>query len=944
MEELYWDLSNPAVALEQYYDNTAKFRETSEDRKRLEKELSKCKSSLSSKQSELDDNSRSLSAMGSYEQGDSEQAVLDAQNEAQRKINEEKKRLETKQKELSVQRDHDIDDNDRWLSDRLEQLLGDSDEDHRELTEAEKKALEFESSRRQFITESDKKINEYEDIITEEQLSCETEVGELKGKQDAVRSKYEPGISESKGIIDSITSKYQPDIQDCQEALDSAKYNRETEIGGLQQDEDEADREAGEKIDNIEQEFKWREKDLQEQIRSANRQNKSTYRLESSLRSSRNKANEKIQKINNNLNKKISAIENKIEKAEARHEKIIDKAQTRLDDVVDRRDQELEEPTERYNGLVKERDSQLESLQSEIDQRENDCNLRISQNKALIESQKSAQAENNAAIDRQIIDFAMSQDNCFSDVLDEQNAPFAALAGRVNTWMELLSSIKKDKMTQIYPTEHERQKNMLTAMDYSQLQSVLTEANQFNDQLNTFAANAKGFTIAGGILALFGTAVFLIFDIMFSDPAGLTGIVLIVMGAVLAVMAKIRSDKAFTQICRYVSLACDYKGFPAITARSTEITQQRELAHMKEVGSKLYDIHYGKIEAQDLHDAKDKDIRVDYERNLKLANKEYENAKAQIERERDAQIGVIRDNAYEGQKKFNNDKAALENQEKKLKRDIAELNQDIDDKTNELDADIRFMDDFEKIYSNFKDDLDNSSWTVSENDTKDNLSNTLYIVPDDKKDDDGYGHKNILEYDHHKKAFVVNYDIDDIDAEDLSSIRVRVKKLMIDLMYAFYRMNNKEIYDQYVVGGTVVPSDLKSEGMKNTFNIREVVRKVEDLRDQLKEFKKRSDRFAEKNTTIDDVNQENFRSGDRRPEKYNILYMVFDPGEKGTRLNEDVKALIPDCEKYGFLPVFVCEKATWDSESSKDGTTYHEIKVMSNSEVVVYDGRKYAKG
>jgi len=51
--------------------------------------------------------------------------------------------------------------------------------------------------------------------------------------------------------------------------------------------------------------------------------------------------------------------------------------------------------------------------------------------------------------------------------------------------------------------------------------------------------------------------------------------------------------------------------------------------------------------------------------------------------------------------------------------------------------------------------------------------------------------------------------------------------------------------------------------------------------------------------------------------------------------------LIPECEKYGFLPIFICEKETWEKESQEKESIYKDIKGLANSEIVVFDGKRY---
>lgn len=938
--ELNWQLDNPAVALEKYYGDIGTFAGKSAANVLLKEELLSKQSERDSNQSELDSLQGRLSSMGSYEQGDIAGAIREARDKAHRKVENERKKYETKQNELVSKRDSDIQDNDSWLNDSLIQLLGEDADVDEEPTDAEQKALEFEIERRKFIIASNERINNYEDAITEEQLSCQTVVGDLKHKQDEVYSEYEPSIVIIKKEIDSINRKYQPDIRSCQNVVYEKVADRDEEIGQLQNERNREIQLANNEIEGYKREFTQTELQFNEQIRIAKLQDKPTTRMENSKVSRLNAINDNITKANNRANKKVSVIDQKIDAAQSKHAKRIEKAESQLNSVIRNRDLELESPTRIYNGLVRDRDGQIADLQSKIDQRESECNTKVSQNNSNIESEKRAQSDNNSKIDQDIIDYVMNGDTCFSDVLDEQFAPFLALQSRINTWMGLLSTIKKDKLSVKYQKEHEKQRSLLAAMDYSKLQAELSEAAAFKDDLSLFAKNTGLLSIVGGLLAALGIVLFVVFSVVFRNPVGITGIAVLIAGVAIIILTIIKSNKEFSQICKYASLATDYKEFPSITSRSTEITKDRELAKMKALGVKLYDIYYGKAEAQSIHDAKDADIKADYERNLKLAIREYENIKAQIERERDAAIKRINDEAAAGEENFINAKEELQNKVDTLTLKIDGLNTRIRDLNREIDENTQFIDAFESNYCIFEKQLANEKWMAPMNYTHGKLGDCLYIIPESGEVDD-YNHRKIYKINHNKKAFVVNYDIADVKDGRVEEVNKIIHDMMFDLMYAVYRMNSKDTYAQFVIDGMAATNDLKNTNVKNAFAIREVVGKIEDIRGRIRSFSAQREKLAEKGTTMDALNESNYRSQDR-PAVYNILYIIFKPDEKKGKLDDEIRMLIPECEKYGFLPIFICEKETWERESQEKESVYKDIKGLANSEIVVFDGKKYA--
>lgn len=940
--DLEWQLDNPAIALGKYFEDTDTFRKKKAANDVLEDELTSKQRDLNSHNSELSDLQSRLCAMGFYEQGDIATAIEEVKVFAQKEIDGESRRFEEKKSDLSDKKDRDLQANDNWLKTRIEQLLGENADANRELNEMEKKALEFEIERRQLIVASDEKINGFEDSIAKEQLSCQTVVGELKCKQDLIRSKFEPDIEKFKKTIETINRKFQPDIRSCQNVVSEKMANRDEEIGQLQAERNREIQLANNEIDAYQREFGQTEKQFNEQIRMAKLQNKPTTRMENSKVSRLNAINDKIQKTNNRVNKKLAIVDQKIEVAQSKHAKQIEKAENELETVIRNRDQELQEPTRTYDGLIQDRDDQIAVLQTKIDQRENECNSRVSQNRSYIEAEKQSQLDNNNKIDQQIIEFVMSGDTCFSDILAEQNAPFVALQARINTWMEMLSCIKKDKLSAEYQVEREKQKTILVSKEYAELQVELSEATQYNDHLSMFARNNRMLTIAGGSLATLGIVLFIVLKIVLKMSIGLTGIFVIILGAGLMALTILKTKKEFSLLCKYVSLALDYQEFPCITSKSTKITQERELAKMKAVGNKLFDVHCGRTEAQNIHDAKDLDIKSDFERNLKLLKKEFENSKAQIERDRDSKIKNINAEASNAEVTFNSEKDDLQSRINSLKLKINTTNTRICELKEEIDSNSKFMEGFEHWYSLFEKQLDNEKWMTPMSFTHGKLNESLYIIPENDKCKvvDECNHRKVYRVNHNKKAIVVNYDISGVEDGRVEEINKIIRDLIFDLMYAVYRVNSKESYAQFVVDGNAATNDLKDTKVKNAFNIGEVVGKIDEMRSRIKSFSAQREKLAEKGVTMDSLNESKFHSQDR-PETYNILYVIFKPEERKSKLDDEIRMLMPECEKYGFLPIFICEKDTWESGIQDKESIYKDIKGFANSEILVFNGTTY---
>lgn len=939
--ELDWQFEDPEKTLGKFYEDSSTFKEKKASINKNEDELSYKQNDLDSKKVELSGLKSKLESMEIYQGVDIDAGIQASMDEALKKIEDETNRFVSDKQALLEQKDKDIQENDTLLRKKLEQLLGNNSDFDRELTEIEKKALDYEITRREFITASNEKINEYQDAVTQERLDCQTLVGELESDQDEIYSKFEPDIIKYKTIIDDINKKYQPDISSFQNDISNKVADRDEEIGQLQNERNREIQLANKEIEAFKKNYKQLDKQYKEQIKKAKSQNSPTARMENSRMSQLNAINDQIQKVNNQKDRKVSSIDQKIEGVQNKYAKLIETSESQLNSVIRDRDKELAEPTQIQNDLLKDRDGQIDELQSRIDQRKMQSNNKTNELNADILSEKQAQERNNAEIDRQITAFVMSGDTCFSDVLSEVNAPFAALKDRVDTWMELISAMKNKKLSAAYEREHEKQKGLLASKDYPELQKELAEASQYSGKLSVFAKNNGALAIVGGILGVAGFVLAVVLYAVLKMSAGAAAIAIMVMGLLLAAFSVLKTKKEFSLLCKYISLASDYQEFPGIASHSTQVTQDRELEKMKALGDKLYDLHYGRNEAQNLHDAKDADIKSDYERNLKLITKEFENTKAQIERDKDNEIRKIRSDEAEAEETFNIEKEKLQSQIQNMTAKVKRLETEIEELKEKIEDDSRFTEAFDENYRKLEQKLD-SEWRPSMNETHGILRDVLYVIPE-KGEVDEYKHKNVYKIVHNKKAVVVNYDISEVSEGNeyqVEKVNEIISDLMLDLMYSVYHMNSKEIYKQFVVDGMACTDELRKTQVRNAFNISEFAVRINDIRGRIKEFSAQREKLAEKGTRMDDVNESRFNSQDR-PGIYNILYIIYKPNERESKLDDEIRRLIPDCDKYGFLPVFICEKEAWERGIHEKESVYKDINSLTDNAVIIFDGKNY---
>lgn len=940
-----WNIGNPAEALKNYYEEYPRFLQAKGLSESRQAELAAKTTELAQQKRKLQKGQETLEQMGSYTPADVQTQTTEVQNRAEEKIRQAQQAYDAHKETLERDRDQQIADNDACLAQRLKQLLGENENADRPLQNAEKKALEFEMKRRQFMAESAQKINGYQDSQTQEKLDCKKQVGEWKKKQQEIKDQYAPRMDEYRQTITRIREKYSQDITKAQNAVQEKVSARDEELEQQQEEKKRLEWLRNDEVKRYQREYKESEKTFTEQIRKARAQNRATARLEDSKTSRLNTIKDRIEKADISAQRKLAAVDSRMEQIRARYAKQISKAEDALHQITEKQNAELRQPLEAYNAIKKEQENLVGGLQRQIDEREQRCEKRLGDLKTAVETQQAAQVQYEAALDQQIIDFVMNgDDNCYVDVQDETYAGFVALQGKIDRWGQELTDIAGAAAQSLYPKVREKEKRRLSEKSYAELQKELNAA-QADTPVSLMARYHTTLLVLGGVVAALGLGWFLALYCALGQDIGLRGLLAAVLGLALVGVTLGVVWREFAARCRYISLAADYREFHGLASHMAQETQKRELARMREMGSKLYDTQYGKREAQKIHDEKDADIRADFQRNLQLMTVELDNHIAEINREKESAIRSLRQDADEGQLTFNRNRELAQNDIKEASRRMQSLQNAIEKLNAEQAEAETYFRDFENSYQELMANLErNDKWMPSMAQTQGKLAEEFYIAPE-KAAPDEYGHKKIYRVQHGRKAQVITYDVSGIDTAGASQVEAVGKiiyDLMLDLLYAVYHMNNKEIYMQYVVDGVGGTNELKKTSIKNAFNIRSVVTSVEEIKGQLKMFAEQRERFAESGQQIDEVNERKFRSQDR-PEIYTILYIIYRPNEKRAHLEEEVKRLIPECDKYGFFPVFICEAQSWAAGLEERESCYKEIRDLTSNPILVFDGKTYTE-
>ncbi len=947
MEWRYDD--NAALALEKYYEYYDEFVEKKKHSEGVKRELANQKKELERSKAELENIEDRLSQLEEYCEKDIEQSIQGFHQDCESGIEALEITYDGKKRELAENRDKAIKENDTLLAERLEQFSGEEIGSEEELGETEKKALGFERSRQEFIKESDERINEYQDGITQETLEYKLETGGWKEEQDALYEKYAPEIDKYESIIDSIYQKYQEEVDACEENLQIKIYERNEEIEEIELKKQYESRTAEEEIDSYRADYKRIEKQYNEQIRKAKFQKRPTTQLQNSKLSQLNKINENITKVSNRMNRTVSKLEQNIDSVRGKHQKYIDKAQQKLDQVIEKRAGELEEPVREQKKYLTERDGFVEELQQKINARVQQNSRKTEELNRRIQQEQRLQTEHHQKIDGEIMEFAMNGETCFDEMLREAYIPFAALESRVTDWKKLLVEIRKAKITEKYTAEYQKQKESLGGRTYEELLKEVEQAGEFEDKVSFLAQNNEVCLTIGGIMGGISAILLVILRVGLKSGTAPAAFVLAAAAVILCAFTLIKTKREFSTICRYIILACEYRDFPGIRDHSVQRTQEKETDQIREIGRRLYEQYYGIESARIAHEAKDKDIKADYQRDLELLHVEFNSEKSELIRKRDKQAGDVRKEARSEKAAHEEQVAEAAKNKKNEEKKIGTIQKMIEEIQSEIDKTEDFMNEFEEQYQWLDRKLEDENWltpmkgTAVLPGTHGKLSGELYVIREGEKDE--YGHKRIFRLEYRKKPLVIMYDISRIDTDN-SSLQEEagkiIQELLFDLMYAVYRMNSRDTYSQIIVDEVGGSEGLKARAVKNAFNIAEVAGKIDEVKDRLKAFWRQREQLAEKGISIDDINEKRFQNQER-PRTYNILYLVFKPEERKGKLNEDIARLMPECDKYGFLPIFICERQTWEQESAQPGNMYNEIKKALNNSVILYDAQGYSK-
>lgn len=927
-----WNFDDPADVLESYYkgydDYNKRKSELDEKKKNLKGEQNK----LSEFRSKLDEARKKLRSFGEFQGIDVDSQTRDIVRDADDKIDAARKAFDENYANLTNNKAVSINDNNMWLKKMLDKVKGNGIDKDAPLDDIRQKVLEFETERRNYMFAADERINQHQDDASREQLDCENAVGGLQEKINTIFEKYAPDVDKYSKIVDKIDKKHQPNINKCRAELDEEKSLAENEKMQLYNELTAARRLCDTEVNNLNREYKAIEKDYNKQIRAASKNGSPTAALTNSKMSKLSEISSRITNAQNKLAREESKINQQIKSSENKYKPIIEKVIAKMEKAIADYDNERREPYLKYTELVNSRDTEIEPIKARIAARKAQCEKIVAEHSNSIYFEESGKVAKNESVDKEIVDFVMNGDNCLGDVLNEAYKPFAALSGKMGDWMGMLDVMAKDKMSVRYQKEHEKQKSLLSGMNYGQLCKEAGEAEKFTNKLRPVERYNKVFATIGTAVLALGVLLAIVLFVILRTLSSFAFLFLAILGLWMLVYTVLQTQKQFSNICKYVSLAYDYKEFDGIAAYSNNVTRQRELEKWKTLGSDLYDALHAGDKFVEMHAAKEADINSDYEREVQILNAGLNNTVQEIEREKNKALANIKTTAAGERQDYDTNKKNLKDEIDSLASKTGSVERGIHSLESRINKDKEFINDYEKNYAILASKLNDVEWRPKLSDTKGVLADMLYVIPEESKDG---GHKPVFLITHNKKPLVITFDKADMSGEgsNAEQLGVIVQRLITDLMYSVYRMNSKENYLQIVVNELGGTDKLKQTQIKNTFNIVDVFQSMDDIGRYLEEFNRQRNSLAEKGMTIDELNRERFKTGDS-PESYCIIYFVL--GGAKSRLPDEIGRLSIECDKYGFLPIFICEKEAWRAGNAANNSIYKDINDLLKNPVVTY--------
>lgn len=849
-----------------------------------------------------------------------------ASMERMRIIEEE---LEEKRIQFGAWKESELEQNSQDLKRVLKEMLGEQAEEVLNVSAADRKAMEFEKRRVDFISFKEHQIMSCENQIAQEQLDGKKDVNELSEKRAEIVRKYEPSVTSWQKKIEAVREKYRPSLSEAEAKYKESEWNYKLEADSLQTERQNA-------INECEAEKKQRKADYNKingewnrKILLATAQKKPTAQMKRSQEVNKNRYEQEIHKLDSSLSAQLRKIDNRILAANDKWGKVINRDKEKYQAILDKQNRELDEPNKGLKAVCEERDGLTEQIDSQITRRKQQEALDIASLRKEIEACKQRCQGQLDTLDREMQEYAMSGEVCFDEKEEEASRPFRALADRIPAFENAVKQLSGPAGKAEAVKEQERA--ILKGLGYDGLTGEAGRAANLPDKL-PFWLDKKGIVL-GAAAALAVIACCALLFLAGLHPAAAVGLPAVVFAGICAGIL-VDSGNRKTAYVRALLLASEYGSFDAIRQHSIQMTRKEEYERLRKRGREVYEKLMGPEEEKRRHAEKEEDIRSDYERSMQMAEAEAEEQRFEEQSRKAALLDECWENTMEAGSRRNSlleeknrELIGEELQEKKLSERVAGLERSEEELKN-------FIEDCEESYAELEKKMQTMSADMEE--THGKLNGKLYIVPDADVRMKGKI-KPIYCIRHNGKPLVITYDTYGLGtAEDYdSALGQLIERCLTDLLLGVRRINSRETYKQYIVDSVRGGVRFQQSAVKNDLSIEAVCRGTEELRDHLNRFQQQRKLLAEHGDSMDKLNEELYRK-QARPESYKIVYLVMKPDAETGKLDEKIEALLPDCDRFGFLPIFLCSKEAWDKGIQQEKSIYRAIQKSTGNAVVCY--------
>lgn len=830
--------------------------------------------------------------------------------------------------ELRKKMEEDLQDNAEKLAQRLDELYGDHADEYLKLTEQQEKALVF-AQRRASITElHDSQLNDLNDAIAQEELDDQNDQNKLYAQKNEILKKYEPDLKKYLSQIDQIKGKYEPDLERLSEHQQQLISVRDQQIVDCQNRQNSIKSTIDGQIKILKRQQKKAKKEFDSQIARAAAENRATTRLKTSQINENNRFEHEISETQRKGTLEIEKLTSEISSINISYNKLISADKQEYDHIISRMNKELKNPGEAYTVLKNKQDDEVGKVEKLMSERKEKKNRAVGN---LKEKVAQSDAEYNSKIgqlDGEMREYAMSGETCLNEKTLEVYQEFVGLEGHLAGWQKTKDSLGSSLGKKNTEKIRSKQKEFLHNLNYDALLVETQKAEKLAETANPLLRNYKNVV---GIIAIFCTFVIFIclFQVKLSPIASVILPALILIAAFIGLKTAV--TKSLQQYCRAEILATEYRTFGAVSQRSNELTVQAEFESLKKIGDELYIKHQGPEEAKKKAALREKDIRADFERALGIIK-----AKATAEKNQLANMLVTKDQDLRKKEQEIHSVSAKKNE---LMRKKEGMDQRLSDCEKKLAQYLKAAEEYQSNCKEIEKMMPDLKPKLAEFDGP--LRDRVYLIQE-KDSRDENGDKPIYSVEHEKKPVIVLYDLS--KKEDSTSRNVQIEminEIIRDFSNAFSWVNLSYILEQAIVQ-PFDASSFKEQGFVKKCHIKSIGTDIDDIKSFLSQCENDRNRIAESGRTLDELNRSNFESGSE-PQPYHITYLAFKPEQMTGKLNDKVAQLLPHCDRYGFLPIFICEMNAWKqgTENGKEGNLYREIKNYEYSCMLSYDGELY---